>query len=188
MSSLYRPNWFVGLTVPAGSWLSDIAGDVPPEIRMFTPSDLHLTIAFLGLMHPAAKLDIIQLIDTKSFAPFTISFGRLRPLPSERNVTALSFEIVRGHDEAARLIEAWRSPLLSKAGAKPDDRPALPHVTIARPQRIFGAAGRKAALAWAETIEPPEVELTINRIALYTWAMNRHERLFDVVYERIMEL
>jgi 2'-5' RNA ligase len=187
MSSLYRPNWFVGLPVPAGDWLPDITRETPSELRMFTPPDLHLTVAFLGLMHPASKLDIMQVMDTIRFTPFTISFGSLRALPSERNVSALSFELVRGHDEAARLIETWRTPLLERAGAKPDDRPPLPHITIARPQRNSGVAARRVALAWAATIEPPEVELTIDRIALYTWAMNRRERLFDVVYERTME-
>lgn len=182
----FIPNWFVALPVPADGWLQEITGNAPAEIRPFVPEDVHLTVAFFGAMHPAKKLDIIQLMDEIRFEPFAISFAHLRPLPSEKFPTALSFELARGHDEAVQIMEQWRDRLTDCAGVRRESRAPLPHVTIARPQRKFGAAGRRAALAWAAGVGPPSVEPVVDSIALYTWAVDRHRRQFDIVYGRSM--
>src|ERR1700754_2838927 len=94
----FRPNWFVALPVPAEAWLQEIADLAPDEVKIFIPGDVHLTVAFFGIMHPAKKLDVIQFLDGINFEPFVVSFARLRPLPTEKSVTALSFELVKGKD------------------------------------------------------------------------------------------
>lgn len=182
-ATAFRPNWFVALPVPAEAWLQSLANTAPDEVKMFVPGDVHLTISFFGTMHPAKKLDVIQFMSGIAFDPFVISFARLRPLPTEKFPTALSFELVKGREEAAHIMEQWRDPLSDLAGAKRETRPPLPHVTIARPHRQHGAAGRRAALAWAAGVEPPAGEVPINSIALYTWSVDRHKRQFDIVYE-----
>ncbi len=182
-ATAFRPNWFVALPVPAEAWLQSLASTAPEEVNMFVPGDVHLTISFFGTMHPAKKLDIIQFLGGIAFEPFAISFAHLRPLPTEKFPTALSFELVRGREEAVQIMEQWRDPLSDLAGTRRETRPPLPHVTIARPQRKYGAAGRRAALAWASTVEPPAGEFLIESIALYTWSVDRHKRQFDIVYE-----
>ena len=182
----FRPNWFAALPVPAEEWLQDIAGTAPEEVKMFVPGDVHLTVSFFGIMNPAKKLDIIQFMSEIEFEPFAISFAHLRPLPSEKFTTALSFELAKGREEAIHIMEKWRDPLSDLAGAQRETRPPLPHVTIGRPHRKFGAAGRRTALGWAATVEPPDIEITVSSIALYTWAVDRQKRQFDIVYERTM--
>lgn len=184
----YRPNWFVALPIPATSWIDDIAATAPAEVKMFAPSDIHLTIAFLGAMPPVRKLDIIQHIDTMAFSPFSLSLSHLRPLPSERSPSALSFEVAQGHNTAAAFIAQWRDILCDAAGAPRDTRPPLPHVTVARPDRRHGATGKRVALSWAASTAAPEVELQVDSIALYTWSVDRHKRQFDIVYRRTVDL
>ncbi len=185
-AAAYRPNWFVALPVPAEAWLPAIANTAPDEVKMFVPGDVHLTISFFGTMHPAKKLDIIQYVQGIGFKPFAISFARLRPLPTEKFPSALSFELAKGKEDVVQIMETWRDPLSALAGAQRETRPPLPHVTIARPQRKYGADGRRAALAWASTVEPPKGEVAVSSIALYTWSVDRHKRQFDIVYEHFI--
>jgi 2'-5' RNA ligase len=79
------------------------------------------------------------------------------------------------------MIAEARETLLSAAGAPEDTRPPLPHMTLARIQRRANAAERRQALRWAHTIDLRGVTFTAPSVALYTWADDRQERLFQIV-------
>jgi 2'-5' RNA ligase len=79
------------------------------------------------------------------------------------------------------MIAEARGPLLTEAGAPEDHRPPLPHVTLARIQRRATAAERRQALRWGHTIDLRTVTFTAASVALYTWANDRQERLFQIV-------
>jgi 2'-5' RNA ligase len=86
-----------------------------------------------------------------------------------------------GREPLTEMIAEARETLLSAAGAPEDTRPPLPHMTLARIQRRANAAERRQALRWAHTIDLRAVTFTAPSVALYTWADNRQERLFQIV-------
>ena len=90
-----------------------------------------------------------------------------------------------GREPLAGMITEARQTLLSAAGAPEDTRPPLPHMTLARIQRRAKAAERRQALRWADTIDLRAVTFTAPSVALYTWADDRQERLFQIVERHV---
>jgi 2'-5' RNA ligase len=131
----------------------------PPRVRVFATSDLHVTLGFLGS---------VQESDARR------AWDRIGEFPSFRTVTGL-----------AGMITEARQTLLSAAGAPEDNRPPLPHMTLARIQRRAKAAERRQALRWADTIDLRDVTFTAPSVALYTWADDRQERLFQIVERHV---
>ena len=179
-----RPNWFVAVPVPAEDWLSDVLADMPRECRGFVPGDVHMTVAFLGAMDPQRADAVIETMKSLNSGPMTIKLGSLLALPAPKRVSALSFGVSEGKDRAKSLIGQCRSPLIETAGARPDHRPPLAHITIARPLRKAGAEGRRIALDWAQRVQPPDLTINLTELALYTWAEDRRVRQFQVVYRQ----
>ena len=180
-----KPNWFVGIPIPANSWLDGILSGLPPNCRGFHPDDLHMTLAFFGNLEAAKTQTIIEAVNQIQTKPFKITLGRLRPLPSEKKFSALSFEVDTGFMQAKSLIATWRDPLIQLAGARPDFREPLPHITIARPLRKAGREDRKNTMAWARNLVPPGNLLPVDRVALYTWSEDRRTRQFKKVAEKL---
>ncbi len=177
------PNWFAALPVPAHAWLPRVLRELPSSCRGFDPDDVHMTVAFFGAMRESLVADVIETLDGVSDAPIPVRLGRLLALPKPRRPSAFSFSIAEGGEPAANLIGTWRDSLLAVARARPDHRPPLPHITVARPPRRASAEARSESLAWARNTEPPPDLLVLDRIALYTWADNRRIRQFKIVHE-----
>lgn len=187
-------NWFVGLPVQDTGWFGGVVGacpehserKTPHSLRVFDANDLHLTVAFLGQCDFQYTTDVREIIDTISFTPFTITFDTLTTFPPERRPTVVSFTLRDGYDATCELISRWREPLLTAGRARPDTREPLPHVTVARIHRDAGERTIEDITAWAHSRPVPPVSLTIDRVALYTWADDRRERQFQIVHEKRM--
>ncbi len=179
-------NWFVGLPVQDTGWFGGVVDEAPHGLRIFNANDLHLTVAFLGQCDFQYTDDIKKIIDAISFEPFTITFDTLITFPPERRPTVVSFTLHDGYDATYKLIRRWREPLLSAGHARPDTREPLPHVTVARIHRDAGYREIEDISAWAYSRTVPPVSVTIDRVALYTWADDRRERQFKIVYEKRM--
>ena len=177
-----KPNWFVALPV---SWngVSRVLSTLPPECRGFHPDDLHMTVAFLGAMPADRKEPVIEVMKGIQAGAMSVQLGPLLTLPSSSRVSALSFSVSAGREQVESLISQCRGPLLKAAGAKPDHRPPLAHLTIARPLRKARETGKRKAREWAGQVIPPENKLTLSRLALYTWADDRRTRQFQIVFE-----
>ena len=102
-------------------------------------------------------------------------------LGSPRRPSALSALVAEGRSELASVIGQLRGPLLLAAGAPPDTREPLPHVTLARIQRKASSSERRAAMAWASAIDLSSVSFRMDALGLYTWAEDRTARLFTIV-------
>ena len=178
-----KPNWFVALPVPA-PWLPALVADLPESCRAFAAGDIHMTVAFLGAMDPARAPAVIEVIEALPFRPVRVGLGEMLALPAPQRVSALSLAVGEGHEEAATLIGSCRESLWDVAGARHDERPPLPHVTVARPLRKFGQQGQREALAWADRCQPPADVSTLNGLALYTWAEDRGRQQFRILYQR----
>ena len=178
-----KPNWFVAFPVPASDWLETVLATLPATCRPFQPTDVHMTLAFLGAMDPAQKDDVIAAMNQIKAAPFEVTLGQMLALPNPKRVSALSFALQDGKENAARLMGLHRDALYRAATARPDTRPPLPHITIARPIRKFKAEGQKDAREWAQQVKPPGLVILINQIALYTWADDRRFKQFKIIYQ-----
>jgi len=177
-----QPNWFVGVPVTVPD-LQTLLQGLPESCRAFNVHDLHMTVAFLGPMHPNCQ-QAVQAVMTEVDSPaFDCSFGKGLALPNEERVSALCLDLALGRSEAIEMIQLWRPRLLRAAQAKPDHRLPLPHVTLARPVRKFGQLARSVGKDWVQRMDVPAWKIHCDRLVLYTWSENRQERLFKEVFE-----
>ena len=179
-----RPNWFIGIPVPAATWLDEVRTGAPEGLKMFSAGDVHLTVAFLGGVEPEAARAAWEASGRFPFSPMRIKLGPLKAFGPRRQPSALSFVLDEGRDALVAYIGASRRAMWDAAGARHDDRPPLPHVTIARIPRKATPALRRACLDWAGRIVPPAEPIVLDRLALYTWADDRPVPQFRIVEER----
>jgi 2'-5' RNA ligase len=187
-----RPNWFVGLPVD-GRFLASHVTPPPRGFRAFHPDDLHLTVAFLGpcgdeaALRALAALDEALASDPSLRAPIETSLGEVVPMGDPRRYSALSALLVAGRAETEARMAALRDPLADAAGSRREVRPPKAHVTLARPSRTASPADRRAGLAWAGALALEDVHVRLDRVALYTWSLDRGSRLFRIVAARALD-
>ncbi len=168
-----RPNWFVGWPVAATDWLEGVVADAPAFLRRVPPSDLHVTIAFLGGVEEADATRAWNAIAGETHPPLSVRLAGLEPMGNPRRPTALSVLLAEGNEEAARYMGSWGARLLDAAGKPPSRRPPKPHLTVLRPPRRAVDADRKAMVTWARAHRPIGTRLTLSEVALYTWSDRR---------------
>ncbi len=174
-----RPNWFIALPVSPEGWFATLPAP-PAATRLFAPTDLHLTIAFLGDVDEAkARAAWAALV--WPLPALTVTLGDVVPLGAKHRYSALAAELAQGRAEVEHAIATARVACCSAAVVAVDPRPALAHVTIARPQRRASDEERAATLAWAATLTLAAVPLWLDSAALYSWADDRKESLFRIV-------
>ncbi len=178
-----KPNWFVGLPIDPGAWFEPLTRDAPTAVRVFHPADVHLTVAFLGACGGQRAATAWQLLASYAAAPIDIRLARLEPMGNPRRPSALSALIDTGREAVSKLTLDMRAPLLAAAGAEPDTREPLPHVTVARPMRKCSPEQRRNAIAWATAKPAIGASVSIDRVALFTWSDDRRTRQFRVVAE-----
>ena len=108
----------------------------------------------------------------------------LRAMGNPRRPSAFALTLSQGHEETVKLMAHWRGPIYRAANVAPDERPPLPHITVARPPRKASAAIRQMGKDWIQNQPVPTSELKLDGIALYTWSEDRQERLFQIVHQR----
>jgi 2'-5' RNA ligase len=179
-----KENWFIGLPVDAGRWLAPLVRSAPSCVRLFHPEDVHMTVAFLGAVGPEAASRAWATVLGYQSSPIELALGPLRAMGNPRRPSALSVLVESGNDRVAALIGALRGPACAAADARPDDRPPLPHITIARPSRSASAEERRAAVAWALAQPAVGAKVVLDRLVLFTWATDRRERQFRIVEQK----
>ena len=182
------PNWFIALPVPAAPWFPALlaATHPPPGVRLFHAEDLHLTVAFLGPVAEAAAHRAFACAAAWPLGPLDATLAEVHPLGSPRRPSALSAMLAPG-EARERLVAAMarvRGAMWAAAGAAPDTRPPLPHITLARPSRSCAPAELAAAVRWGTALPVAGVPIRLAQLALYTRAAERGERLFQKVSVR----
>ncbi len=173
-------NWFIALPVDAGELPPDLLEGLPAGLRRFHPADLHITLAFLGSVTPEAASAAWRAAGIDA-GPFTAALGTPAALGKPRRPSAFGLDLGDGGEAVAQVIGQWRDPLRQAAGLAAETRAPRPHLTLGRPPRRGGDAIRARARHWVETYSPPATPITLDRIALYTWAADRRERQFRIV-------
>lgn len=181
-----QANWFVGFPAQLDRSLQEIVSEVPPAVRAFDARDLHFTLAFLGrCTEEAARRGFHALADIQ-VPRFELVLAGMRAMGPPHRYSALAAIPGEGRAE----LEAWMSAhrgavwLAADTVNQVDTRPALAHLTLARPQRKASEAERAAALDWALALPTQGCGVRLDRIALFTWAQDRSERLFEIVASR----
>lgn len=179
------PNWFIGLPVDPGRWFAPLVRLAPDCVRVFHADDIHITVAFLGSCgEPRARLAWEHVVEHQQqllteVIPATL--GGIEPMGNPRRPSALSVLLDQGSRPVAELIGTLRDGAWSAAEARPDRRPPLPHITVARPRRRANGAERRAALRWAREQPKVDASITLDRLALMTWAKDRQLRQFHAI-------
>lgn len=180
-----KPNWFVGFVVGSSPWFPALLSDLPSGIRPFHRLDLHATVAFFGAVSDQQARDGFAALPEDREGPIDVSLSRLRGMGSRRRPSAYALTLSEGREAVADRMGRWRDDMLAAAGARPDTRPPLPHITVARPPRRASDALHAAGKEWMAR-HAPDASLRLTRIALYTWSADRRARQFQIVDERLL--
>ena len=180
------PNYFVAFPVAADSWLERALHGAPGGLRRFHADDVHLTVAFLGNVGEERARAAWRVVLEKEVGVCSVRLGGLRGMGNPRRPSAISVVLTDGHEEVSRFIEALRGGVCEAAGVEPDKRAPLPHITIARPPRKVDPGLLRQAMAWAKAAPPVDVELTLDRLALYTGSDDRTVRQYRAVESTLL--
>ena len=172
-------NWFIALPVAAGAWFQGLTP--PPGVRLFGEHDLHLTVAFLGAVGEERARAAFALAADFPLRPLAVRLGPIEALGSPRRPSAFSALLTEGRAQVETALGVARAAMWEAADARPDTRPALAHVTLARPGRRASDAERRRAQTWAKGIDLGAPVCQLTRIALYAWSLDRATSLFRIV-------
>jgi len=113
---------------------------VRPPWRWVSPSNLHMTLKFLGEM-PEEKVGPLGECASavcNTLAPFSIRLGGLGGFPSLSRPRVLFYRIEEGADPLVELARRLDEALSSRLGIRREKRPFRPHATIARVKTHVG--------------------------------------------------
>jgi 2'-5' RNA ligase len=171
-------NWFIALPVTPGPWF-DLQ---PPDgVRLFGPSDLHLTVAFLGPVTESRARLAFEHAQTFPLPPLGASLGEVECLGSKRRPSAFSALLRDGRAQVEEALGATREQMWNAAEARHDTRPPLAHITLARPTRKASSDQVQRGAHWARELDLGEAVVQLEQIALYTWSEDRAATLFQRV-------
>jgi 2'-5' RNA ligase len=171
-------NWFIALPVAPGRWFDAI--EPPPLVRKFGAKDLHLTVAFLGPVTGEAAAHAFEAAAHFPLAPLPVRLGGLAALGARARPSAFSALLTQGREEVERAIGTARGEMFARAKARPERRPPLAHVTLARPKRNIAEPALREAIRWAEQLQLDAPAIQLDAIALYTWSDERERALFRI--------
>ena len=111
--------------------------------RPAAPHQLHLTLAYLGALSPKACIQVKQIINACPVAPFELALEAICHMPKHQLIYAqpkLSASLKQLYD--------FLNQTLLKQGFKPERRPYLPHITLARDyEKVFNTSPIKT-ITW----------------------------------------
>jgi 2'-5' RNA ligase len=132
---------------PPGSVLDAIAARTAgleiPDARLTPRAQWHITLQFLG---DTADVDaVIALLDALDTAPAIVQLSHAEPLGNPRRAKVFAVMVAEGGAWMRSLAEEI-ARRLEPTGFVPEDRPFLPHLTLARCRRTTPMTAARAAV------------------------------------------
>jgi 2'-5' RNA ligase len=142
------------------------AGRHADDVRWVTPSNIHLTLQFLGAVPEERVPDICAAIAevAASSRPLRLELRGAGGFPSPRRPRVI-FTGLAGDLEALGGLVAKLGQRLGPLGFAPDERTSSPHLTQGRARDRRGAPGLGGALAGTSSDEA--VPWRVNEIVLF---------------------
>ena len=175
------PNWFLAFPLPPAAGWEGAAAGAPAGLRRFHAADLHLTLAFLGPCGEERALAAWRAVADLAGGPRRVSAAGWRALGPAPRPSAYGLTLAAGAEALTALLGAWGPRALLAAGLPPERRAPLPHVTLLRPRRAEAEQWRERMARWMAEAPLPAASAELAQLALYTWATDRRERLFQPV-------
>jgi RNA 2',3'-cyclic 3'-phosphodiesterase len=162
-----------------------VAADLPDDVRTalvawrpradalrgVEPDALHVTLAFLGWRDDSAveRIGAAAIAQAGPLDPVTTRAALWLP---KRRPRVLTVELDDPAGGLAALQRRVSDAMVDAAGYVPEDRPFLPHVTVARVRR-----GQRAPRD--ELPPPPELAFTPTRVTLYRSQLGREGARYE---------
>jgi 2'-5' RNA ligase len=101
------------------------------NLKMVKPQNIHITMRFLGNVHPTMVDAIHEEMEKVAFDPFDVELKGVGAFPDMKYFRVIWAGIQEGADELRNIFDQLE-PRLRKLGFKPDPKGFSPHLTIAR--------------------------------------------------------
>ena len=140
------------------------------------PGNFHLTLKFLGDIHPEASNDVSEALRrvTERHPPFSIAFGGIGAFPNLARPRVIWLGIKQGASTVSHLAKAVNLEL-ADLGFSPDNR-FHPHLTLARLRTATNLEPLKNILRKYDTIVGGSMR--VNEIALMQSQLHRNGAIY----------
>lgn len=140
------------------------------------PGNFHLTLKFLGDIHPEASNDVSEALQrvAERHPPFSIAFGGIGAFPNLARPRVIWLGIKQGASSVSRLAKAVNLEL-TDLGFSPDNR-FHPHLTLARLRTATNLEPLKNILRKYDTIVGGSMR--VNEIALMQSQLHRNGAIY----------
>lgn len=167
---------FVAVPVPARvfqafSNLKTVFDRPGVRVRWVRPSNLHLTLRFLGDVDRSAvpELEAAIRAELHSIGRFEVTFCGIGMFPNWRRPRIIWAKVIEGHEKLIELAKSVNYGL-EKAGFSQETRPFRPHLTLGRVVQ-FSSDGK--TLSAAQHFQGPAMTESVSRIVLYESVLHR---------------
>lgn len=128
------PRLFTGLQIPQlqRTQLSLLQSGLQ-NVRWIEPSDMHITLRFIGDVSPSLAEEIAESLSSRSWCAPQVVLGELAAFGSKKPKSVHAS--VRLNQELSGLA-AGHERLMQQIGLEPDGRKFTPHVTLARCRQV----------------------------------------------------
>lgn len=179
------PRLFVAIDLPEEikTSLSQLSGAVPGA-RWVAPSEIHLTLRFIGEVDPQTVSKIKKVLSSVQFASFPVSVAGVGHFPP-RGFPRVLWVGLEPRPELMTLQQRIESAL-QQAGVSPEERPFSPHITLARLKQATSVAVAAFESSHRGLAYPP---FPATEYVLYSstltpkGAIHRKEEIFPLIEE-----
>jgi len=101
------------------------------DLKLVETQNIHVTMRFLGDIHPNVVEKIHGEMKQVAFSPFDVEIRGAGAFPNTKNARVVWAGIQQGADELRNVFNQLE-PRLRNLGSRPDSKGFSPHMTIAR--------------------------------------------------------
>lgn len=124
---------FTAITIPEEikAKLQDLL--TPLEgVKWQEPSQMHLTLRFIGKVDEKTKREIIEQLEKIRFQPFSIKLGRAGSFPPTGRGNPKVIWVGIQENTALHKLQSQIEQACREVGLEPDERTFKPHITLGR--------------------------------------------------------